>query len=241
MKFTSLLYLAASACISINSVLSKPCRGDFAFQIQSADSGLFLTNLPSHLSSRATFYRAVTGRERPVVSKKYPVGGHPMTPFPIHGDFSPNGAVYVFADINQAIKWGDGWSKGHPDGNTWYLVTFQYTPIPGTRIRSFLSGTDEWKKVGLLTDRDSHLLTPLTAIRFVAANYENGGASVYDAVEGPVSVGKIATLTPYLEDGSAMVYQAGFMNDGLNNLVAASVVTRTAGGGPEWCNKCNIS
>ncbi|PPQ74011.1 hypothetical protein CVT24_012618 [Panaeolus cyanescens] len=213
MKLSALLYIAASACVSFTTVLATPCRGDFDFQLQSGDDDLLLANLPSHLGGQATFYRAVTGRERAVVATNYPVGGHPAKPLEIAGDFSPNGAVYVFSDLTQAIKWGDGWSKGLPDPK-WYLVTFKYTPITGMKIKSFSSGTAEWKT-------------------FVNANYQSGGTSPYDAVEGPVSHGSGSTLAPYLEGGN-MVYEAGFMNNGLKSLVVTSVATRTAGGG-EWC------
>lgn len=98
MKLSSLLYIAASACVSVSSVLATPCRGDFDFQLQSTDdNGLLLANLPSYLSGQATFYRAVTSRKKPYVSTNYPVGGNPATLFAIAGDFSPNGAIYIFS------------------------------------------------------------------------------------------------------------------------------------------------
>jgi len=87
MKFATIIVSTLAACISFLVVAAAPVT----VELERRAPGL-----ASHLQAAGTFYRAVTRKEVPHIAN-YPKGGHPKDYLHVPGDFSHDGALYVFA------------------------------------------------------------------------------------------------------------------------------------------------
>jgi len=87
MKFATIIVSALAACISFPVVAAAPVT----VELERRAPGL-----ASHLQGAGTFYRAVTRKEVPHIAN-YPKGKPPKDYLHIPGDFSHDGALYVFA------------------------------------------------------------------------------------------------------------------------------------------------
>ena len=96
MKFTTILASAFAACISVLSVAAVPVTVGLERRTTPP--------LPSHFHSSGTFYRAVTRGELAHIAN-YPKGGHPKSYAPVPGDFSHDGALYVFVVRPFSANW----------------------------------------------------------------------------------------------------------------------------------------
>ena len=86
MKFATIIVSALAACISVLVVAAVPVT----VELERRTPGL-----APHLQAAGTFYRAVTRKEVPHIGN-YPKGGHPKDYLHVPGDFSHEGALYVF-------------------------------------------------------------------------------------------------------------------------------------------------
>jgi len=87
MKFATIVVSALAACVSFLVVAAVPVTAELERLAPPA--------LAPHLQAAGTFYRAVTRKEVPHLGN-YPKGGHPKEYLHIPGDFSHDGALYVF-------------------------------------------------------------------------------------------------------------------------------------------------
>ena len=88
MKFATIIVSALAACTSFLDVAAAPVTVEL--------ESLAPTPLSAHLQVAGTFYRAVTRKEVPHIGN-YPKGKHPKEYLQVPGDFSHDGALYVFA------------------------------------------------------------------------------------------------------------------------------------------------
>ncbi|KAA1475600.1 hypothetical protein DENSPDRAFT_432649 [Dentipellis sp. KUC8613] len=180
--------------------------------------------LPSFLSNRGTFYRAVTGQELRILQNVYRVGSSPASHATLAGDFSATGALYVFNDLNEAHKWGKSFTL--PQDKQYVIVQFSYTPNTRLRKQSFPGGSQTWAN-------------------FVNNNYlpqTRTATPRFDMVEGPISVGRGNTLQPFLDPVTGQqLWQGAFLSrDALNTLVVTNIQAFQVGQRTSFCPNCNI-
>ncbi|KAL0947429.1 hypothetical protein HGRIS_013541 [Hohenbuehelia grisea] len=153
--------------------------------------------LPSYLSRPGRFYRAVYKQEMSFVGSRYKVGSSPASHSTISGDFSPApaGGLYVFNNPDEAMTWGDRYTRGTQfEAQGYYLAVFDYKPDPKLKVKTFPTGDANWSK-------------------FVNDNYKAGTRPApYDIVEGPISAtGPRRVQVLYERDGAA-VWQGAFIS-----------------------------
>ncbi|KAA1475599.1 hypothetical protein DENSPDRAFT_853091 [Dentipellis sp. KUC8613] len=183
--------------------------------------------LPSFLKKSGTFFRAVTGAELALVPTVYQKGKPPASHATLAGDFSATGALYVFNDINEAHKWGESFTL--PKDNHYVLVQFTYTPNTRLSTKSFSGGTADWAA-------------------FVNSNYapQTATSPKFDIVEGPISVGRGATLQTFVDATTgAQLWQGAFVSTaGMDTLTVQNVVTvpvaKKGSSSTRFCPTCNI-
>ncbi|KAJ3493224.1 hypothetical protein NLJ89_g11068 [Agrocybe chaxingu] len=209
MKFASILISAfATVCVSLVSVGAVPVTVDLEKRT---------SPLPSRLHTPATFYRTVT-QGKPVHMVDYQKGHHPT--------FSYCG------DLDDTIAWGDAYTTTSPNPahRFWYLVTFKYTPNQALKMKSFATGTDEWKKVSLSLATSTQVLdySDDNVGQFCISNYAGATPATHcDLIEGPVSHGTGEKKKPAVTEAGNMIYQAAFVGDeALGTLVVENVVQR---------------
>jgi len=207
MKFYSIALTAFAASASVLSTLAAP----------------LVARAPAALTSYAgqasgTFWRGIYGDDITNMQTKYPLRHHPVGHSTAAGDFSRSGGFYVFHDEHQADAWAKARSNTPREPNAvYYLVKLKYTKASALAIKTFTTGTPEWRA-------------------FVTYCHAGTGTAPAhaDIVEGPISVGAHTAAGPqvYLEGGQ-MVYQAAFIGQAaLNTLV---VEERRQCGGHQGC------
>ncbi|TFY60544.1 hypothetical protein EVG20_g7377, partial [Dentipellis fragilis] len=156
MKPATLLTTILAVSLSIFSAAAAPLSTGFnttfltpshsgpalAKRVSSAAATPSPTPLTPLLGQSRQLFRAVTNDELTAITTRYPKGGSPTGHKGEKGDFSSTGAIYAFADITQADKWGQSFTT--PKFNHYFLVTFAYTPSTSTTRKSFASGTPDW-------------------------------------------------------------------------------------------------
>ncbi|KAJ8516308.1 hypothetical protein ONZ45_g6378 [Pleurotus djamor] len=200
MKLTfSFAVVLATAAICFTTVFAAPSS---SFHRRALDS------VPSHMTGKATFYRAITGKEISLIKKVYPLNGSPTSHSTSGGDFSPqgHGGLYVFDNVNEAMHFGKCYTTGIPKPlDAYYIVTLGYTPNAKISVKSFTKPSADWEK-------------------FVEDSYANRGHN-FDIVEGPYSRTARGKKVGALEqDGQNMLWQGIFIGpEALKTLTVLDV------------------
>ncbi|KAL0947459.1 hypothetical protein HGRIS_013566 [Hohenbuehelia grisea] len=153
-------------------------------------------NLQSYLGAPRRFYRAVYKDEITAVGTRYVKDKSPADHKTNSGDFSPapTGGLYVFNNPDEAMTWGDCYTRGTQfESKGYYLAVFEYTPNPSLKTHTFVNGDAAW-------------------LKFVNDNYKSGTkASGFDIVEGPISAtGERRAQVLYEREG-ASIWQGAFI------------------------------
>ncbi|KAL0947447.1 hypothetical protein HGRIS_013554 [Hohenbuehelia grisea] len=181
--------------------------------------------LPSYLSRPGRFYRAIYKDEIAAVGSRYKVGSSPANHKGNSGDFSPSpvGGLYVFNNPDEAMTWGDCYTRGTQyESKGYYLAVFDYRPDPKLKIKTFPTGDANWSK-------------------FVNDNYKAGTKPApYDIVEGPISATGPRRVQVLYEREGAAVWQGAFITPAAMKTlkVAELVPVRIEKKRPSKLRKC---
>ncbi|KAA1474271.1 hypothetical protein DENSPDRAFT_320811 [Dentipellis sp. KUC8613] len=226
LAFSLSIFLVAAAPLStgFNANSSTPTRSESALAKRvSAAATPSPTPLTPLLGQSRQLFRAVTNDELTAITTRYPKGGSPTGHKGEAGDFASNGAIYAFADIIQADKWGQSFTT--PKFNHYFLVTFAYTPSTSTTRKSFASGTPDW-------------------VTFVSNNYAGKSQPTFDIVEGPISVKSAGSFIPSLDDNHQMLHQLAFVSTAalgtLKITDVQQIPVKSAAQKDRFCPGCNL-